>query len=62
MTVSDELKDVARHHLRTFLRSPPLLRDTVAVHAVFWSQVVARSGDPDLVSALTPELPDQSPG
>lgn len=24
--------------------------------------VVARSGDPDLVSALTPELPDQSPG
>eukprot|EP00439_Symbiodinium_sp_Y106_P058485 s2434_g8.t1 len=24
--------------------------------------VVARSGDPDLVSALTPEPPDQSPG
>ncbi|CAE7388093.1 unnamed protein product [Symbiodinium sp. CCMP2456] len=24
--------------------------------------VVARSGDPDLVSALAPELPDQVPG
>ena len=64
VTVADELEDAARHHLGTFSiqRSPPRLRAKHSSAFRFLSQVVARSGDPDLVSALTPEPPDQSPG